>query len=262
MDTNKLITFEEYSKIKHDTPYFYTLGSNKQKIYYFGERHSRDSQDTQWQQAKNFWLEFLENTNGAKRIVFVEGSKPPLMDTEEEAISKYGGPGFITFLASQHKIDTHCPEPERAYEMNELAKQFSKEEITYYYFARSANGWNRMKEPKPVFEKYISQALKKNEIESKWSDFDFSIENMKSVHKKLFGSEFDENNSTFFKDIVSPVRSETKINEIASSCSNIRNEYMVKEIQKYWEAGNSIYIHYGAGHAVMQEPVLRDLANN
>ena len=261
MDTKRLITFEEYSKIKHDTPYFYALVSGEQKIYYFGERHSRDPQDTEWQQAKTFWLEFLKDTPNSKRIVFVEGNKSPIMNTLEEAIRKYGGPGFITFLASESNIDIHCPEPERTYEINELAYKFSKEEIAYYYFARSANGWNRMREPKPEFEKYISQSLKKNETESRWSDFDFSLENMKNVHKKLFGNEFDQNNSDFFKDIVSPVKSEAKINKIARSCSNIRNEYMVKEIQKYWGMSYSIYIHYGVGHAVMQEPALRNLEN-
>ncbi len=34
MDTNKLITFEEYSKIKHDTPYFYALGSGEQNLLF------------------------------------------------------------------------------------------------------------------------------------------------------------------------------------------------------------------------------------
>jgi hydrogenase maturation factor HypF (carbamoyltransferase family) len=139
-----------------------------------------------------------------------------------------------------------------------LAKQFSKEEIAYYYFARSANGWNRMKEPKPEFEKYISQSLKKNETESKWLDFDFSLENMKNIHKKLFGDEFNENNSNFFKDVVSPIKSDSRINEVARSCGNIRNEYMVNEIQKYWSTGYSIYIHYGAGHAAMQKPAIEN----
>lgn len=263
MDINKLITFEEYSKIKHDTPYFYNVSSSDgQKLYYFGERHSRDPLDTEWMQAKNFWLEFLKNTHNQKRIVFVERNKPPLMKTKEEAIFKYGGPGFITFLASQCNIDMHCPEPERAYEINELVKQFLKEEIAYFYFARSINGWNRMKEPKPEFEKYISQLLKKNETESGWSDFDFSIENMKNIHKKLFGNEFNENDLDFFKDVISPVKSETKINEIARLCSNLRNEHIVKEIQKYWNIGYSIYIHYGVGHAVMQKPVIESFILN
>lgn len=259
MDTDKLITFEEYSKIRHNIPYSYVLGSSEQKIYYFGERHSRDPQDTQWRQAKKYWLEFLTNTNNLKRIVFVEGNKLPIMNTEGEAIKKYGGPGFITFLASQNNVDIHCPEPERAYEISELEKKFPKEEIAYYYFARSTSGWNKMKGPRPQFEKYISQSFKKNKIESKWPDFDFSFENMKNIHKKIFRDEFNHNNPDFFKNIVSPIKSETKINEIARFCSNVRNIYMINEIQKYWDMGYSIYIHYGVGHAVMQEPTLIDL---
>jgi hypothetical protein len=261
MNIKKLISFEKYSKIKHEIPYLYTIKSNNQKLYYFGERHSRDPQDSQWIQAKEFWLEFIKNTANQKRVVFIEGSKPSLRETEEKSIRECGGPGFITFLASQHNVDIYCPEPSKSYETSELLKQFQQEEVAYYYFARSMSGWGRMTEPKPKFEDYITRNLKRNKSEVGWTDFDFSIENMKNIHKNIFEKEFDKNDSDFFKSIVSPIKSETIINKIAKSCSNLRNEYILKEIEKCWNMGNSIYIHYGAGHAVMQEPAIRDLVN-
>ncbi len=54
-----LMTQDEYSKIEHETPYFYKIQNTEQFLYYFGERHSFNSNDTQWAQAKNFGLILL-----------------------------------------------------------------------------------------------------------------------------------------------------------------------------------------------------------
>jgi hypothetical protein len=210
-------------------------------------------------QAKKFWSEFVKNTDGQKRIVFVESVVHSLKETEEENIQKSGGPGFITFLAAQANIEIYCPEPNRTYEMNKLAENFSKENIAYFYFARSVNGWHRIVDPKPEFDGYIVKYLERDKNMSGWIDFDFSIPNIKKIHKEIFGTEFDQNDSSFFKSIVTPVNKKTISNQIAQSCSDLRNEYIIKEICKYWGMKYSVYIHYGAGHAVMQEPVVRSL---
>ncbi len=191
----------------------------------------------------------------------MEGGKRDIKPTEQEAIIQEGGMGFITYLAHQEDIDTFCPEPDRVYEQAELLKQFSREESQYYYFARVVGQWNRKQDPKPDFEVYMKKSLERDKKTSEWNDFDFSIKHMKEVHASLFNTVFKENDSKFFDIICNPTRLDTVINKVARVCNQARDEYSVKQIQKYMNEGYSIYAQFGATHVVMQEPLLKEVLN-
>ena len=94
---------------------------------------------------------------------------------------------------------------------------------------------------------------------SGWTDFDFSLNNLKIIHKNMFGTDFNQENTNFFGKIVTPIKTETIINKVTRKSGELRNEYISKEIQKYWNDGFSIYIQYGASHAVIQEPFLKEI---
>lgn len=254
-----LMTEDEYSRIKHKTPYVYKIQTGKQFLYYFGEKHSFNPDDSQWVQVRNFFSDFVKNTENQKRIAFVEAGRPPVKETENGSILEAGGTGLITFLASQLNIEVYCPEPSRVYEIRELEKQFSREEIEYYYFARIVNQWGRIPDPKPKFEEYVSRFLERDEKNSGWNDFDFSYENLKRIHRNMFKAEFNENNSSFFRELVTPVDLKTTINKVSRASGVIRENYIINEISKYWDNGYSIFIEYGSSHAVIQEPLLKEM---
>jgi hypothetical protein len=254
-----ILDYEQYSKIRHNTPYILSLKSGENFLYYFGERHLFKPVDPQWDELKSFWTEFLDKTRGQKRIVFTEGGIRPIEESEEQAIIKHGGMGLATFLAHQEKIDTHSPEPDEKYERSELEKNFSRDIIQYYYFARVVLQWGRKSDPKPDFVEYITRYLDNDKKESGWGDYDFSLDNMKLVHKELFNQEFDEHDTQFFYDVSNPVVIKSEVNKVSASSSIIRDEYIVKEIQTYLDKGYSIFAEYGCSHVVMQEPLLREL---
>lgn len=252
------MTQEEYSLTKHEMPYVYKIQNKNQSLYYFGEKHSFNPNDEEWIKTKELWNDFVVQTKNQKRIAFVEGGITKVRKTETEAVSETGGTGLIIFLASKDSVEVYCPEPNRKYERVELEKSFSKEEIQYYYFARLVAQWWRKQEPRPEFEEYINSYLKRDAESSGWNDFDFSLDNMKKIHKKLFNADFDLNDRKFFQDITTPVVLKTIINEVCRACSTLRNEYIVNEILKYWNQGYSIFVEYGQSHAVIQEPWLRE----
>ncbi len=254
-----LLTHEEYSKTNHKTPYVYKIQNKNQFLYYFGERHSFDPKNKQWIQVKKFWFDFIKNTVNSKRVAFVEAGNPSSEETEEKAILEAGGTGFISFLSSRSNIEVYCPEPNRTYEMNELKKQYSREEIEYYYFARIVHQWNKIPDPKPKFEEYIIRFLERDKRMSGWNSFDFSFENLKKIHQQFFNIKFDLGDTNFFKNIVTPVELKTVINKVARASGEIRNKYIVNEVSKYWNEGYSIFIEYGASHAVTQEPLLMEM---
>ena len=261
MNVDLLMGFDEYEKFKRPTPYFFIIRNKKQVLYYFGARHSYDPRNDQFTTLKNFWDNFINETRGQNCIVFVEGGKRPVMNSEEEAIKVGGEAHFVTFLATKRNIGTISPEPDPTREREELLKQFPREKIAYYYFARAVDQWHRRNQ-KSDFKTYIQQYLERDQGVSQWPDFDFSLENMKLIHKNLFGTDFNELDAEFFSKIVNPSLTVSLINDVARSCGGFREIEILKEIEHFWNDGKNIFIVYGQTHAVIQEPVLKTLPLN
>jgi len=167
--------------------------------------------------------------------------------------------GLVTFLAHQKQIEKICPEPPPKIVYSELQKHFARDEIQYYYFARSCWQWARMNKT-TGFESYITGCLKQDAKDSDWTDYDFSFEHMKQIQKTIFGLNFNINNSDFFKKIIDPTKNETVINKVSRfEDEGLRDMHIVEVIEKYWNQGKSIFVIYGSTHAVIQEPVLKTL---
>jgi hypothetical protein len=254
-----ILTYEQYSKIQHPIPYLLTLQSGTKVLYYFGEKHLFAPIDPQWDTLKAYWNEFLTRTTGQPRIVFTEGGVRRVKASEEQAIIEDGGMGLVTFLAHQSHIDTHSPEPDEAYERSELEKQFSRDTIQYYYFARVVYQWGRKHEPKPDFVAYISTYLQQDAEKSGWDDYDFSLAHMKLLHTEIFHTEFDEYDTEFFSEISNPLLCVSEINKVSVASGLVRDAYIVQEIQAYLQKGYSIFAQFGCSHVVMQEPLLREM---
>jgi hypothetical protein len=139
---NKVLSFEEYSAISYEHPYFYSTESNGQILYYFGAEHSKDVLHPQFEILKEKWREFLNKTKSKKRVVFFEG-KVILgqLSTLEESIKKYGESGAIVFLANQLSVFSYRPESGIKVEVKKLLNFFSKDEIFYFYIARAIGHW-------------------------------------------------------------------------------------------------------------------------
>jgi hypothetical protein len=256
------MSFEEYKKIRHESPYKYILKKGSQYLYYFGSRHSYDPKDKQFNEIEAFFNDFIKETRGKDSVILVEGGKRPIAKTQAEAILKGGEMDFVAFLAGQLGMNNVSPEPPEDFRLHELAKHFSKNEIIYYDFARVVYQWNR-KVKKPPFEEYLNWFLEEDKQNSGWNDFDFSISHMAEIHKNLFGKEFDRNEKDFFYSIVNPTTEFSVINKISRfEDAGFRDLYILGEIEKYWKEGKNVFVIYGFSHVVMHEPVLRDLVNS
>ena len=257
-----LMSFDEYNKTEHPIPYTYILGGKNQLLYYFGSRHCYDPLDQEFDSIDKFWDEFIKKTDNHKRIVLLEGGNRAALATKEVAILEGGEMHYVAYLAKQANIFTFSPEPPERFRFEELLKHFSKEEIIYYEFARVCHQWNTMK-VKPDFYTYMNKYMKAGARESGWNDFEFTIENLIRIHKKLFGIEFDKNDKEFFYNVINPTTEMSVINKVSRfEDVGFRDNYILGEIGRFWNENNSIFVIYGASHAVMHEPVLRDFIAN
>lgn len=139
--------------------------------------------------------------------------------------------------------------------MEGLLDKFTKDQIQYYYFARVVHQWNR-RNPKPDFEEYVSRFLENDKHKTDWIDYDFSIENMKKVHEKLFNTAFDENDTRFFYNAVNPVELTYVTNSYSREMGINRDTFIVKTLIDEWNKGNSLFVVFGSGHALTERKAL------
>ncbi len=246
--------YQQLHEEKYDYPYTYQIKSSNssQILYFLGVHHVYDPTHPQIHKIKRLWIKFLKDTDKNNCIVLTEGGIRPVEESEEKAILKHGEAGLLAFLSNREDIPNISPEPDEKFEIKELEKQFSKEEIEYAYFARTVLQWNKLKE-KPEFNTYIQRYLDRDKLVSGWKDFDFSVANLIAIHDKKYNHKFD------------PVKCEQCVysmsnpaqNPVSSSSGHIRDEYIVKEIINLWEKGKSIFIVYGSGHAIVCEKAIK-----
>jgi hypothetical protein len=252
------MTPEEYRQTEWPAPYILRLRRADANLYYFGEEHSHDPANPQWDKAKSLWKEFLADSS-QKKVALVEGGVRKAGATEEASIRSDGGMGLVCFLAKTAGIDAASPEPDGSEEYRMLEKEFSRDQIQYYYFARMAYQWMQMGEPKQGFNEYISNSLKWEEHVSGWKDFDFSLDHMKAIHASLFGKPFSLDDSKTLYDAINPMsESVGPINQVSRTTSRLRDEHIAAAIVRYLEQGCSVYAQFGFSHVVVQEPWLRE----
>lgn len=259
MNKELLISFKEYMPIKHGQPYFYTIEFAHQILYYFGAEHTKDPTHPQFKLMEEKWQEFLRKTPATKLVVIVEGNTNVTEQTTLiEAIKKYGESGAAIFWAKQAHVTSVRPEPSIKDEAEKLLKDFSREEVFYFYTIRGIVSWQRGGE-QTGFDEFIRSNIKRYKDVLCWPGFDFSFELIKNIHRKIFSEEFNLDDKGFIAKIPNPTFDLSIINEIARMSSTIRNISILDYIEGYWQEGHTIFIVYGASHAVMQEPAIKSL---
>jgi hypothetical protein len=259
MNKNLLMSYEKYSKVRHETPYFYSLKSDNQLLYYFGTNHSQDPNNPQYNLLMEKWNKFASESNGMKTAVIIESFEISTQeDSIEKSIRRYGERGTGAYLASQNKSLLVFGEPGAKKVVAHLLKKYSKEEVLLFFESIAINFWYKNKSEKSLQE-FLSSHTDKYRRLLNWPDLIISTDLIKDIYKKIFNQELDINDEKIFSRITSPVGTGSRINELSRSQSMYRNEYILNQIEKYWDEGYDIFIIYGAGHAVMQEPAIRSL---
>lgn len=260
MNKDLLIKFRAYRSSKDaPRPYVYDIADGAQRLYYFGSSHTYDAADPQFEILKKYFSDFSEKTKEKNTIVLVEGGNWPIGQNEQEAIDFYGEMGYAVYLAVQKNIEWASPEPSKEYLYGQFKKYFNQEEIIYFYFASILVQYMRTSK-KLELNNHLQQKNPRYREVTGILDLDFSLDNMEKIHKNMFDTQFDITNEQFFKDAVNPIKEGNIINKIVRFESEIRDIYILGEIEKYWEEEKSIFVVFGATHAEQQEPAIRSLS--
>src|SRR3989338_2507366 len=206
---------------------YFVLRKGNQYLFCFGATHTFDPKHWQFYKIEKLWNEFLELNKGKKCVVLVEGGKRHFTTKSRDVVIRNDGEaGFISLLARKKRIPTISPEPSDRLERRELLKEFSKEDIQLYYFARYAYQWSCLTwEIK--FERYLNDFFKQDKIKSGWKNFDFSIPHMKSHFYKTFKISFNPTDKDFLYSIINPTNISKITNRISKRSGEIRDDYIV-----------------------------------
>ena len=265
----KIMTAEEYASLHHETPYIFSLKSRDKELFYFGAPHVRDPEDPIFSEIKTAFdkanpdLIFIEGMNASidRNLINEKARKA----STEEAIDGAGEAGFTLKLGLEKGIEWRSPEPEDADLYRHLLKQgFSKDEI----FARAVllvlPQYNRQID-KQEFKEYSEPFIEQFKNETNWEGFDYSFERAINISEQIVGKPINFSDEEEASDYIDPTpwsekkEKQTVLNHIGEASSAFRDKNIVKEIAEVQKKYKRLFIVYGASHAVMQEPALKEL---
>jgi hypothetical protein len=259
-----ILSYDEYAEIEKqgfDMPYVVEVGQGSRRLLFYGSEHTNDPEHAQFQDLEERWKRFTSETS--QPIALVEGrfDGVPENETIDMATSiKSGGEAqFVVHLARRDDVEVVSPEPDRVWEANELAKEFGRDNVTFYYFIRQVGWWNRFTE-KPDIKAEAAKMLELMKSAYKWDDVDFSVERMEAIHQELFGKSLSWDDTQWVYDITTPTPIDYVTNEISRRSGELRDEYILHQVEQYWQSGKSSFAVFGSAHAIRLEPALRKIA--
>jgi len=258
-----ILTYDEYAEIEakgFKLPYIVEVAHGNQNLLFYGSDHLNNPDHPQFQDIENRWNNFV--TDAANPVALVEGRFDEVKEEDtadrNKSIIDGGEAQFVVHLARRDNVPVDSPEPDRVWEANELAKEFGRDKVIFYYFIRQLSWWSRFTD-KPDVPKEATAMLELMKKSYQWEDVDFSLEGMESIHQELFNKPLNWDDTQWIYDVTTPTPQDYVTNVIARRSGELRDEHILQEIQKYWHEGKSPFLIFGSAHAIRLEPALRKL---
>ena len=241
-----------------ECPHKFIIETPRQKLFYYGSKHSTNPKHPQFPDIKRGWADWMQKTIGQPRLAVVEGGLPPPYDNRARAIKSGAEPGYVSYLAGLNHIKVISPEPGRKYIDKRLVKHFDKDEIQFQYFACIAWQYSALY-PKEKFKNYLQWYLDYCQRESDWKNYDFSLDHMDDICLKLTGKSIDKHIPSTWNELINPFNQKSPLVKIARADLDLRDTHVVKELVKEFRRGRSLFIVFSYNHAYRQEPALKKL---
>ena len=118
-----LMSFREYAARRHTFPQILQIQAASGALFYYGVAHTSDPANPQIAEIQRFWHAFRPT------FAFNEGGAPPVLDTVEETVGRYGESALVRWLARRDGVPVETFEPSRADLVAALAARFTPEQI-------------------------------------------------------------------------------------------------------------------------------------
>lgn len=266
------MTPEDYaSGHEHETPYLYHLAGGGKDLLYFGAEHTNNPAHPALSRLAAEFSAFKPD------LALIEGI-PQINTLSAEQIAEYtagfsiealvkkiGEKGVVAKLATELGCELYSPEPSDAAAVGFLLGQgFSRDEIFIQQVADQIPQFARQ-DLDQDFQNYMQPYFKRMQENFEWSGYNFSVAHFELLHATLLKRSFDLHDIHFYVELSDPIpwpdrhMPYGRINMLAAAWNGYRDRYIVQNIAEQFKTHDRIFVVYGASHAVMQEPALRNL---
>lgn len=259
---SKLMSVDEYEKIKHAKPYTFEI-TNKdhtKSLFFFGAKHTADPTDPMFIDLRKSLEDFnpdlvmVEAAPGPKGLTRNEFNEGIAAQPIQEVIKRRGEPGFTIRIAVENNIEWFCPEPDRNDEFQFLQdKGFDKKEIQAWALFRNIPIFNKTRGER-TFDEFAQSSITTFLEKTGWKLSD-SVEDVLNKGLEMIGEKVDIKNSMDVDKYIFPGKG-NRIQELSRLSWEFRDRTILENISYKLKDYNRIFVVYGASHAVIQEPAL------
>ncbi len=241
-----ILTFAEYSAIRHTAPYLVSLTRGQARLLLFGVRHSSDPGEAMFDQ--------IERAFDALRPAFAmhEGTPPAVEPLREIAIRRHGEAGLVRHLAARTGIETASMDIPLAEEARTLRQSISQREALVFLVVRQLASFNR-KTARMDFDAYFGEFFELIAPPLGLEGLDWPL--IEREHAAVLGKPLVVRQVTGVE--TDPTRDRLATQRIATYSNRLRDEYMLNRLIDAWTLHERVFATIGVTHAVMLEPALR-----
>jgi hypothetical protein len=246
-----IISLNEYAKISHVTPYTLNFCKSKSRLRYLGVSHSNDPDSPTSLALQKAWDGF-----GPDLVLFEGGNSMPQSATFVEAVRSHGEAGGLVFLARAENVEVASLELPFAEEIRMALKSFSEDQVISFYALRiiaQERGQPNANSPDELLETRVLPWLARQGV---LENPPLTVEKFSAIVRTTLPKLRDWR--TVRRNWFDPLNPQQLFTiALARRLMEIRDEHMVKIIQRYMKENRRIFAVAGASHTVMQENRIR-----
>lgn len=236
----------------YPTPYFFHIRRGGQVLYYLGFEHIYDPKDPSWGVLENYLQDFIDKTDGKKRMVLVEGGEKMLPYNRKEQVKTMGESYYTWFLAQSSALQVSSPEPDTVDILNHLSKQFPKDTVITSLYVEQISIRSYYIKPDNM-EASLEGYLDYLKRISGWEASLFQLSNISTAYSKISGTDLDYNNLEYIRKETDPYQEINEINEIINIKSQYRDKVTLENMKRLWDNGYNLFVVFGKPHSIIHQ---------
>lgn len=271
--SRRLMSAAEYQSASFYIPYRYEVPTHRGSLHYFGCRHFQTPENHQFPKISSaikeirpsiVLVEHLQELHRSSSVNDREAFIASIAELSPEDAASLGESQLTANLALKLGTELDCPEPTDRERFTFLSRAgYTAEQIASYYITRAASMYELWKH-KMSLESLIEFRARQLYRSWLWDTNLLSTSVVDNFLQRSFGISLLQTPSETLANIVSPVKAvthndHTVLNSIGSTVTSFTDVAIVQRIITIAEKYDTLFIVFGASHAVRQEKALREL---
>jgi hypothetical protein len=242
-----IMSWEEYRTRSVQWPYILQFDPPRGTLLYYGARHTNVPADPQVQEIERLWTAFKPS------MVFNEGGSPPVEETRDLAVERYGEAGLVRFLAARDDIPVASLDPDRGEEVAYLRRLFSATDVKLFFVLRAVAQYadtrgrdgveSELQRVLTIFNRVPGLGGPPRSVGEVDAAFAERLPGEKSYHATPL-KWFD------------PTLAATFLNEISRASNEYRDRTIITTLGRSIAEGQRVFAVVGGTHVMMQEHAL------